>query len=74
MAQEKNLPSIWEIRAKNVFSKDVKPLLAFQEDYPKAKVCLLYGGQERVKIDGVLCMPCAKFLQHLVPNAPLPVE
>lgn len=60
--------------SKSVFSKDVKPLLAFQEDYPQAKACLLYGGRERVKIDGVLCMPCAEFLQQLVPNSPLPVE
>jgi uncharacterized protein len=59
--------------SKSVFSKDVKPLLAFQEDYPQAKACLLYGGQERVKIDGILCVPCAEFLQQLVPNSPLPV-
>lgn len=61
-------------RSRNVFSKDVRPLLAFQEDYPQAKVCLLYGGKDRLKIGGVPCLPCEEFLRGLVPDQPPPVE
>lgn len=61
-------------RSRNVFSKDVRPLLAFQEDYPQAKVCLLYGGKDRLKIGGVPCLPCEEFLRGLVPDHPPPVE
>ncbi len=60
-------------RSRSVYSKDVRALLAFQEDYPQAKACLLYGGKDRVKINGVLCMPCEEFLRGLVPDAPAPI-
>ncbi|NLW85999.1 MAG: ATP-binding protein [Planctomycetes bacterium] len=61
-------------RSRTVSSKDVRPLLAFREDYPQAKACLLYGGKERLKINGVLCVPCEEFLRNLVPDAPAPME
>lgn len=59
--------------ARSVHPKDTRPLAAFLEDYPKARACLLYGGRERLKIDGILCLPCEEFLRHLAPGAPLPV-
>jgi predicted AAA+ superfamily ATPase len=60
-------------RSRSVYSKDVRALLAFQEDYPQAKACLLYGGKDRVKINGVLCLPCEEFLRGLVPDEPAPM-
>ena len=44
-------------------------LLAFKEDYPTAETCLLYRGKERMKIKGVLCVPCEAFLKHLIPGS-----
>jgi predicted AAA+ superfamily ATPase len=60
-------------RSRTVSSKDVRPLLAFREDYPQAKACLLYGGKERLKVGGVLCLPCEEFLANLTPEAELPL-
>jgi predicted AAA+ superfamily ATPase len=54
--------------ARNVHRHDVKPLLAFKQDYPQARVALLYRGAERLRLDGVLCLPCAEFLRQLVPG------
>jgi len=55
-------------RSRAVSSKDVRPLLAFLEDYPQAKACLLYGGRERLKISGIVCLPCEEFLRQLEPG------
>jgi predicted AAA+ superfamily ATPase len=52
-------------------SKMVNGLLAFQEDYPAAQVCLLYRGPERIKIKNILCLPCEEFLMNLIPRHPL---
>jgi len=57
--------------AKSVTAKDTKSLASFLEDYPQAQACLLYGGKERLKINGILCLSCDEFLRHLVPNSPL---
>jgi len=61
-------------RSATVSGKDIRPLLAFRQDYPRARVCLLYGGKERLKINDVLCLPCEQFLRELVPDSPLPLE
>jgi predicted AAA+ superfamily ATPase len=60
-------------RSRNVSRKDVRSLHAFLEDYPRAKACLLYGGKERLIINGILCRPCDEFLSNLIPNHPLPI-
>lgn len=49
----------------------VNGLLAFRKDYPEAEVCLLYRGQERLKIKNVLCLPCNEFLKNLTPQNPI---
>ena len=59
--------------SKQIFSKDVKSLKTFKEDYPEATVFLSYRGCERVLMDGVLCIPCQDFLQTLHPHKPFPV-
>jgi predicted AAA+ superfamily ATPase len=61
-------------RSRKISTRDVRPLLAFREDYPQAKACLLYGGKERLKVGGVLCLPCEEFLRGLVPDARAPID
>jgi len=62
----------FEVKAAGtVQRKDVRPLVAFREDYPEATTCLLYGGRERLRINGVPCVPCEEFLRKLAPNEPL---
>jgi predicted AAA+ superfamily ATPase len=51
-----------------VSTKMLKGLLAFKEDYKQALPMLLYRGKERMKIKGVLCMPCEEFLRTLTPE------
>ncbi len=43
-------------------------LIAFKQDYPEARICLLYRGKERLKIKDVLCLPCKDFLEMLTPK------
>ena len=58
--------------SRKVYSKDVRALRQFREDYPEARVCLLYRGQESLEIGGVLCLPCCQFLRSLVPGQAAP--
>jgi predicted AAA+ superfamily ATPase len=65
----------WAIEVKHsgtVRGKDLRGLKAFKEDYPDAKVRLLYRGNERLEIDGVPCLPCGSFLESVVPGEDLP--
>lgn len=56
----------WEVkRASRVQAADLRALKAFREDYPEAKVGLLYLGQERLRIDGIDVWPCETFLRQL---------
>ncbi len=64
----------WAIEVKNsakVHSADTKPLEYFLQDFPMAKGILLYRGKERLKQNGVLCIPCQDFLLSLKPNLPI---
>ncbi len=60
--------------SRNVYTRDVRSLAAFRTEYPESRTCLLYGGQERLMVNGVLCIPCEDFLQALRPGEDLPVE
>ena len=65
---------LWAIEVKNasaVRSKDLSGLRAFRKDYPEARAGLLYRGEERLKIDDILCLPCDRFLRDLLPGQPL---
>jgi uncharacterized protein len=55
--------------SQNVYSQDVRGLTIFGEDYPEAKLLLLYRGKDRVKFNNVLCLPVAEFLATLHPLA-----
>lgn len=64
----------WAIEVKrsaNISAADVKPLKAFQEEYPEADCFMLYGGKERTKVRDILCIPVAEFLQKLKLDQPI---
>ena len=52
-----------------VSRRDVRGLRAFFSDYPESTPTLLYRGAERIVIDGILCIPCERFLSQLVPGS-----
>jgi predicted AAA+ superfamily ATPase len=58
-------------RSRQVHSTDLRALKAFEEDYPEARLCLLYLGQEVLKMGEVLCLPCDHFLRTLHPKRQL---
>lgn len=53
-----------------VRSDDLQGLALFREDYPEAKVALLYRGKNRLLINGIPCLPCESFLTGLNPSSP----
>lgn len=57
--------------SKTVRPHDVKSLRAFKEDYPQSQLMLIYRGNERLKKDDVLCIPCEEFLMSLIPGKKL---
>lgn len=66
----------WAIEVKNSCSlspDDVRGLNHFSEDYPKAKLLLLYRGP-KMQYRGVLCLPVEDFLKQLKPNTPFQAQ
>jgi len=62
---------LFAIEVKNshrVRPEDLRGLRALAEDYPQSKRYFLYRGEERLLIDGILCLPCAEFLRSLRPD------
>jgi predicted AAA+ superfamily ATPase len=51
-----------------VRSDDLRGLRSFGEDYPEATRWLLHRGKERLRRDGVLCLPAEEFLRSLRPG------
>ncbi len=65
----------WAIEVKNsskVYPHDIRSLVAFRQDYPQCNTLMLYRGAERLKINGVLCLPAEEFLKQLSPGSLLP--
>ena len=54
--------------AARVHSNDLRALRAFREDYPEAEAALLYRGRERLRIDGIRCLPVEDFLRRMTPD------
>ena len=54
--------------SKRVQPADLAALKSFAEDYPQSSRYLLYRGNDRIKRDGVLCIPCEEFLLALKPD------
>lgn len=64
----------WAIEVKHgstLRPRDLKGLKAFGEDYPEAKLRLLYQGSEPLERAGVLCLPCEQYLLGIEPDQPL---
>ncbi len=49
--------------------QDLRALKAFREDYPESTVALIYRGDERLVVDGILCLPGEEFLLGLRPDS-----
>jgi len=67
--------TFWAIEIKNsgkVRSEDLSGLAEFGQDYPMAKRLLLYRGERRELVNGILCLPVADFLGWLDPINNLP--
>lgn len=61
----------WALEVKNttrVRPEDLRPLLAFREDYSECETLFLYRGEEKMRQRGVWCLPCEDFLRKLVPD------
>ena len=54
-----------------VYSQDLRGLRTFRADYPEAQAALLYRGAERLRIDGIWCLPVDVFLRQTIPNSGL---
>jgi predicted AAA+ superfamily ATPase len=63
---------LYAIEVKNSRRVDLSDLIAlkhFAQDYPQSQRYLLYRGEDRIKRDGVLCMPCEEFLLAFRPDS-----
>jgi uncharacterized protein len=64
----------WAVEVKNtprVRPRDLQSLRTFREDYPESEALLLYRGDERLRIDGIWCLPVGEFLRDLRPTKQL---
>lgn len=64
----------WAIEVKrnsDISINDVKPLIAFREEYPEADCFLLYGGKVEKEVKGIRCIPVEQFLSQLHFDNPL---
>lgn len=58
--------SAFEVKqASTVRRSDLSGLKSFREDYPTAKLFLIYLGDEPLVIDGITCVPAIRFLKDL---------
>jgi len=65
---------LWALEVKNaqkIYPADLRGLKSFQEEFPQSKALLLYRGQDPLKKDKILCLPCQDFLQNLRPDQSL---
>ncbi len=61
----------WAVEVKHsgvVHSADLNGLKAFAEDYPEARLVMLYRGRQRLRRGGVDCIPVEDFLRQLRPG------
>jgi hypothetical protein len=57
--------------AGKVRDHDLDRLRTFLQDYPKATAVLLYRGTERLREQGIWCVPIEEFLRRLSPSTPV---
>jgi uncharacterized protein len=65
---ESGLYAVEVKNSRQIQTEDLRALRAFGEDYPQAQRFIVYRGAERLRRDGVLCMPCEEFLLQLWPD------
>jgi predicted AAA+ superfamily ATPase len=61
----------WALEVQNsirVRPADLRPLKAFVSDYPECTPLLLYRGDDRLRIDGILCVSVEEFLREIRPD------
>ena len=61
----------WAFEVKNgrdVRPEDLRSLKTFREDYPECEPMFLYRGTDRLRIDGIVCVPVDEFLCALEPS------
>ena len=68
---EAGMTAIEVKNAGRVHGTDLRSLRGFRQDYPQAEILMLYRGEERLRMDGVWCVPVAEFLRQLRPDRPL---
>ena len=68
---DSGLQAIKVTNSARVRPEDFRPLKAFREDYPEAETAILYRGRERLRSDGIWCLPLEEFLRSIVPNSAL---
>jgi predicted AAA+ superfamily ATPase len=62
---ERGLHAIEVKRSASVRGDSLDGLRLFAEDYPPARCWLLYGGEKRIRVDGVECVPLHKITEFL---------
>lgn len=65
---ESGLYAIEVKNAKRIDGSDLTALKHFAEDYPQAKRYMIYRGEDRIRRDGILCIPAEQFLLDLKPE------
>lgn len=65
---ESGLHAIEVKNTSHVRATDLRGLISFAEDYPQSRLYFVYRGKERLKQDGVLCLPGDEFLANLEPG------
>jgi len=61
----------WAVEVKNtatVRSHDLRALRSFRDDYPECQQIFIYRGDQRLLIDGILCVPGDEFLRSMRPE------
>jgi len=61
----------WAFEVKNgqeVRPEDLRSLKTFRQDYPECEPIFLYRGTDRLRIDGIACVPVTEFLRALEPS------
>jgi len=58
-------------RSDSVRSNDLRGLQEFKKDYPECLALFLYGGKEKILVNGILCVPITHFLLNLKPGVSL---
>lgn len=57
--------------SQTISPQDLRGLKEFSKDYPEASLIFIYRGKERLKREGILCIPADDFLRNMNPANPL---